>query len=96
MEAKGKSAGFSSLLAQRGAAAADAGAGRAFWTAERISNLALPTNQTTRAASVTLQPGSTVFQGTVAPQLNFGPNLTGGAAQTYNALGPRAIFKELP
>jgi hypothetical protein len=64
--------------------------------AERISNLALPNNQATRAASVTLQPGTTVFQGIVAPQLNFGQNLTGGAAQTYNAVGPRAIIKELP
>ena len=62
---------------------------------ERISNLALPNNQATRAATVTLQPGTTVFQGTVAPQLRFGPNLTGGAAQTYNAMGPRAIIEEL-
>lgn len=64
--------------------------------AERITNLALPTNQATRAASVTLQPGTTVFQGTVAPQLNIGQHLTGGATQTYNVLGPRSIFMELP
>lgn len=63
---------------------------------ERISILALPNNQATRAASVTLQPGTTVFQGGVAPQLRYGLNLTGGGAQTYNAIGPWAVIKELP
>ncbi|MCU7850480.1 MAG: hypothetical protein KZQ89_21385 [Candidatus Thiodiazotropha sp. (ex Lucinoma kastoroae)] len=64
--------------------------------AERISNLALPNNQATRAATVTLQSGTTIFQGKVAPQLKYGPNLTGGAPQTYNAIGPRAVIEELP
>ena len=63
---------------------------------DRISILALPNNQATRAATVTLQPGTTVFQGTVAPQFKFGPNLMGGGQQTYNALGPWAVIKELP
>ncbi|ROH83778.1 hypothetical protein ED236_12250 [Pseudomethylobacillus aquaticus] len=63
---------------------------------ERVTTLALPNNQATRAATVTLQPGSTVFQGTVAPQLRYGPNLTGGGMQTYNAAGPRAVIKEVP
>jgi hypothetical protein len=64
--------------------------------AERISILALPSNQATRAASVTYQSGTTLFQGAVAPQLKFGPSLTGGGLQTYNAVGPRAITRELP
>lgn len=38
---------------------------------DRISILVLPNNQATRAATVKLQPGTTVFQGTVAPQLKF-------------------------
>lgn len=63
---------------------------------ERMTNLALPKNEATRAATVTLQPGTTVFQGGVAPQIEFGPNLTGGGAQTYNAKGPKAIIKEVP
>lgn len=63
--------------------------------AERIGVLALPNNQATRAATVTLQPGSTIFTGTVAPQLRYGPNLTGGGLQTYNAVGPRAVIEEL-
>lgn len=64
--------------------------------ADRISNLALPNNQATYAATVQLQPGTTVFQGLAAPQLKFGPSLTGSGLQTYNAAGPRAIIKELP
>lgn len=63
---------------------------------ERITKLALPNNQATRAATVTLQPGTTVFQGTVAPQFRFSPNLSGGGLQTYNAMGPRAVIKEIP
>ena len=63
--------------------------------ADRISNLALPNNQATRAAAVTLQPGATVFHGIVAPQLKYGSNLTGGAPQTFNAAGPRAVIEEL-
>jgi hypothetical protein len=63
---------------------------------DRIRLLALPNNQATRAATVTLQPGTTVFRGTVAPQLQYGPNLTGGALQTYSAAGPRAVFGEIP
>jgi hypothetical protein len=62
--------------------------------AERISSLALPNNQATRAANVTLQSGTTVFEGVVAPQLKFGQNLTGGAPQKYNASGPRAVIVE--
>lgn len=62
---------------------------------DRISILALPNNQATRAATVKLQPGTTVFQGTVAPQLKFGPNLTGGGSQSFNVLGPRAIIEEI-
>jgi len=55
--------------------------------------LALPNNQVTKAAVVKYQPGTTVFQGTVAPQPK--PNLIGGGQQTYNAQGPRAIIEEL-
>ena len=62
---------------------------------DRISILALPNNQATRAASVKLQSGTTVFQGTVAPQLNFGSNLTGGGSQSFNVLGPRAVIEEI-
>jgi hypothetical protein len=62
---------------------------------ERISRLALPNNQATRAAGVELQPGTTVFRGSVAPQLQYGPRLTGGAPQTYNASGPRAKIWEI-
>jgi len=42
-----------------------------------------------------LQSGTTVFEGTAAPQLKFGPNLTGGGFQRFNAGGPRAIFEEI-
>jgi len=64
--------------------------------ADRISNLALPNNQATQAATVTLQPGTTVFQGTVSSQFGFGSNLTGGGLQTYNAMGPWALIKAIP
>ncbi|MBA4079234.1 MAG: hypothetical protein C0508_29670 [Cyanobacteria bacterium PR.023] len=64
--------------------------------ADRISLLALPSNQATRAASVTYQPGTTLFQGVVAPQLRYGPNLNGGGLQTFNAVGSRAVIRELP
>ncbi|MBZ2190595.1 hypothetical protein K8B33_15925 [Alcanivorax sp. JB21] len=62
----------------------------------RIERLALPNNNATQAATVRLQPGTTVFQGRVAPQTQYGSHLTGGADQTYNVLGPRAIIEELP
>ena len=61
----------------------------------RISNLALPNNQATRAATVKLQSGTTIFQGTVSPQLKYGSNLTGGGAQSFNVLGPRAVIEEI-
>ena len=64
--------------------------------AERITNLALPNNQATRAATVTIQPGTTVFRGIVAPQYKFSPDLIGGGFQSYNAIGPRAVIKEIP
>lgn len=64
--------------------------------ADRISRLALPGNQATRAAEVILQPGTTVFRGTVAPQPRFGPHLVGGSPQSYNAAGPYAVFREIP
>jgi hypothetical protein len=63
---------------------------------ERISQLALPNNQATKAAIVELQPGTVVFQGRVAPQLNFGSNLLGGGAQSFNVSGPRAVIREYP
>ena len=59
---------------------------------ERISVLALPNNAATSAASVRLLPGSTIFEGAVAPQLRFGPNLTGGGWQWYQASGPLAVI----
>ena len=59
---------------------------------DRISLLALPNNAATNVVNVTLLPGSKIFSGTVAPQLQFGSNLSGGGPQWYQASGPRAII----
>jgi hypothetical protein len=63
--------------------------------ADRISRLALPNNQATRAAGATFMPGTTVFHGLTAPQLQYGPNLTGGASQMYRATGQTPLFREI-
>ena len=64
--------------------------------ADRIVKLSLPNNAATRAGTVYIPRGTSVFEGIVAPQYIFGPKLVGGAPQTF-ILGDlsRINFKEI-